>query len=74
MYFLACSTFVTPLHHCRYVAQAIKSSQYNTYDINEADVVFVNSYCYYIWWLGWVHTKGREHKETPGEQACCAPA
>ena len=52
--------------------EAIKGSDYVTTDINEADIVFVDSYCYYIWWLGWVHTKGREHQDTPGDYLVAA--
>lgn len=56
----------------RYVMQAIKGSPHVTYNIDEADVVFVNTYCYYIWWLGWVHTKGREPDQTPGDYLIAA--
>lgn len=51
---------------CRYVMEAIKTSGLVTYDIEQADVVFVDSYCYHMWWLGWTHSRGRTQEGSPG--------
>lgn len=29
--------------------EAIKTSKYYTEDLNDADIIYVNDYCYYIW-------------------------
>ena len=42
-----------------YVAQAVRSSKYFISDVQAADVVFVYDYCFYTWWLAWVHSYGR---------------
>ena len=59
-----------------FLAEALRKSQYYTPDLDAADVVFVYDYCYYITWLGFVHEKGRDIQETPGDDllAACAPA
>jgi hypothetical protein len=47
--------------------EALKTSGLVTYNIEEADVVFVNSYCYYEWWLGWTNSRGRTQQQSPAE-------
>ena len=34
-----------------FMADAIKKSKNYTPDMNEADIVYVNDYCYWVWWL-----------------------
>ena len=52
-----------------HLAQAIAGSQYVTTDIDAADIVYVYDYCYYTWWLAFVHSNGRVQREdaTPGD-------
>ena len=52
-----------------HLAQAISGSQYATTDIDAADMVYVYDYCYYTWWLAFVHSNGRVQREdaTPGD-------
>ncbi len=52
-----------------HVAQALRASPYATQDIDAADVVYVFDYCYYTWWLAFVHSNGRVTREeaTPGD-------
>ena len=52
-----------------HLAQAISGSQYVTTDIDAADIVYVYDYCYYTWWLAFVHSNGRVQREdaTPGD-------
>ena len=52
-----------------HTAQAIRGSTYYTTDLDAADIVFVYDYCYYIWWLAFVHSNGRVTREeaTPGD-------
>ena len=52
-----------------HLAQAIAGSQYATTDIDAADIVYVYDYCYYTWWLGFVHSNGRVQRDdaTPGD-------
>ena len=52
-----------------HLAQAIQGSPYHTTDLDAADTVFVYDYCYYIWWLAFVHSTGRVTREeaTPGD-------
>ena len=52
-----------------HLAQAIAGSQYATTDIDAADIVYVYDYCYYTWWLAFVHSNGRVQREdaTPGD-------
>ena len=57
---------------CRYVMEAIRKSTMFTYNLEQADIVFVDSYCYYIWWLGWSHSRGRTHEGSPGEYLMAA--
>ena len=45
-----------------YLAEAIRSSGHFTTDLNTADLVFVNDYCYYIHWLSNVHDYGDKGK------------
>lgn len=56
----------------RYLAEALRKSELVTKDINDADLVFVDSYCYYMWWLGWIHTRGREHSDSPADHLIAA--
>ena len=57
--------------------QAIEQSSCVTDDIDTASVVYVYDYCYYVWWLAHVHSRGREHMRTPGDfmmkVACLSP-
>ena len=52
-----------------HLAQAITGSQYVTTDIDAADTVYVYDYCYYTWWLAFVHSNGRVQRNdaTPGD-------
>ena len=52
-----------------HLAQAIRSSPYVTTDLDAADIVYVYDYCYYTWWLSFVHSNGRVQREdaTPGD-------
>lgn len=52
-----------------HLAQAIRSSPYVTADLDAADIVYVYDYCYYTWWLSFVHSNGRVQREdaTPGD-------
>jgi hypothetical protein len=52
-----------------HLVQAIRGSPYVTTDIEAADIVYVYDYCYYIWWLAFVHSNGRVTREeaTPGD-------
>lgn len=52
-----------------HLAQAIAGSQYATTDIDAADIVYVYDYCYYTWWLAFVHSNGRVQRDdaTPGD-------
>jgi len=52
-----------------HLAQAINSSPYATKDMDAADYVYVYDYCYYTWWLGFVHSNGRVLRDdiTPGD-------
>ena len=36
-------------------------------NLEAADIVYVYDYCYYIAWLGDVHSYGREHEDGPGD-------
>ena len=47
--------------------QAIKSSDCYTDDIEQAQAVYVYDYCYYIWWLATLHSRGGDMKESPGD-------
>lgn len=35
--------------------------------MDQADLVFVYDYCYYIWWLGSVHSLGGQVEAEAGE-------
>ncbi|BDA47957.1 probable xyloglucan galactosyltransferase GT14 at C-terminar half [Coccomyxa sp. Obi] len=52
-----------------HLAQAIRGSQYVTTDLDAADIVYVYDYCYYTWWLSFVHSNGRVQRDdpTPGD-------
>ncbi len=52
-----------------HLAQAIRGSPYVTTDLDAADIVYVYDYCYYTWWLSFVHSNGRVQREdaTPGD-------
>ena len=52
--------------------EAIRKSTMFTYNLEQADIVFVDSYCYYIWWLGWSHSRGRTQEGSPGEYLMAA--
>ena len=47
--------------------QAIKSSDCYTDDIEQAQAVYVYDYCYYIWWLATLHSRGGDMKGSPGD-------
>ena len=51
---------------CRYLRETIKNSKYYVENIEDADIVYVDDYCYYIWWLGDIHYRGRKVTDTPG--------
>ena len=38
--------------------QAIKASDCYTEDIEQAQAVYVYDYCYYIWWVATLHSRG----------------
>ena len=47
--------------------QALKSSECYTDDIEKAQAVYVYDYCYYIWWLATLHSRGGEMTTSPGD-------
>lgn len=48
-----------------HLAQAIRGSPYVTTDLDAADIVYVYDYCYYTWWLSFVHSNGRVQRDDP---------
>ena len=53
--------------------QALRSSIYYVDDVDEADVVVVDDYCYYVWWLGHVHTTNNHDDHDAGAASCLCP-
>ena len=55
------------------VLQAIRSSDCYSSDMQTADLIYVYDYCYYIWWLATVHSRGDvgerigDEEDTPGD-------
>ena len=49
--------------------QAVSSSKHYTGDLDTAEIVLVNDYCYYMWWLEWVRKYGGAGYHTPGTLA-----
>ena len=48
--------------------QAIRDSDCYTEDIEQAQAVYVYDYCYYIWWLATLHSRGGASMTTsPGD-------
>ena len=45
-----------------YLYKALKRSKLYTPKLDEADIVYVHHYCYYIWWLAHVHTLVRPRR------------
>ena len=36
-------------------------------DLDTADIIFINDYCHYIRWLGFLHAYGNEQQHGPGD-------
>ena len=54
----------------RMCVQALRSSIYHVDDVDEADIVVVDDYCYYVWWLGHVHTTNNHDDHEAGATPC----
>lgn len=54
--------------------QAIRDSDCYTDDIELAQAVYVYDYCYYIWWVATLHSRGGESMTTsPGDHLLKVP-
>lgn len=56
-----------------YMADAIKKSKNYTPDMNEADIVYVNDYCYWVWWLAWTNFNAMTAVKTKVDDVSVAP-
>lgn len=53
--------------------QALKKSNCHTDSMDDAELIYIDDYCYYTWWLASIHSLGPDTRAEAGKYLLKVP-